>query len=38
MTIPPDILIKTGLEIYYSKNTQEHNEAQRIIEKLILKH
>ncbi|MEY8215695.1 MAG: hypothetical protein RPR97_14580 [Colwellia sp.] len=34
---PPYILIKTWLEIYYSKQRQEHKEAQSVVEKLILK-
>lgn len=37
MTKPPYILVKTLLDIYYRKNTEEHKEDQRAIEKLILK-
>lgn len=34
---PPQILIKTWLDIYYSQETPEHAEAQCVVELLILK-
>jgi len=34
---PPYILIKTWLDIYYSRQTPEHKEAQVVVEALILK-
>jgi hypothetical protein len=34
---PPYILVKTWLDIYYSRQTQEHREAQVVVEALILK-
>jgi hypothetical protein len=34
---PPYILVKTWLDIYYSRQTPEHKEAQVVVETLILK-
>ena len=34
---PPYILIKTWIEIYYSNLRPEHDKAQSVVEKLILK-
>jgi hypothetical protein len=34
---PPYILVKTWLDIYYSRQTHEHKEAQSVVEALILK-
>jgi hypothetical protein len=34
---PPYILVKTWLDIYYSRQTPEHAEAQAVVEALILK-
>ena len=35
---PPSILLKTWLDIYYSRQTPEHKEAQCVVEALILKY
>jgi hypothetical protein len=34
---PPYMLVKTWLDIYYSRETPEHTEAQAVVEALILK-
>jgi hypothetical protein len=34
---PPYILVKTWLDIYYSRQTPEHKEAQVVVEALMLK-
>ena len=34
---PPQILVKTWLDIYYSRETYDHAEAQRVVEALLLK-
>lgn len=34
---PPYILVKTWLDIYYSRQPPEHKEAQSVVEALILK-
>ena len=34
---PSYILVKTWLDLYYSRQTPEHKEAQRVVEALILK-
>ena len=34
---PPYILVKTWLDIYYSRQTPKHKEAQAVVEVLILK-
>jgi len=34
---PPYILVKAWLDIYYSRQTPEHQEAQVVVEALILK-
>jgi len=33
----PRILVKTWLDIYYSRETPEHKEAQCVVEALIMK-
>jgi hypothetical protein len=33
---PPYMLVKTWLDIYYSRETPEHAEAQNVVEHLIL--
>ena len=34
---PPYLLIKTWLDIYYSQETLEHEEAQNVVKRKILK-
>jgi hypothetical protein len=33
---PPYILVKTWLDIYYSRRVNDHKEAQSVVEALIL--
>ena len=35
-TKPPRILVKTWLDIYYSRETPDHAEAQIVVEALLL--
>jgi hypothetical protein len=34
---PPYLLVKTWLDIYYSQETPEHEEAQNVVKRKILK-
>jgi hypothetical protein len=34
---PPYLLVKTWLDIYYSQETPEHEEAQNVVKQKILK-
>ena len=36
LTKPPRVLVKTWLDIYYSRETPDHEEAQIVVEALLL--